>query len=350
MPRKTYKYNERIELGRTPDGKRVRKWVRADSKTDLEARKRELIRSCDDVRNPSGITFGKYAEHWIELFKGNKSIKTQEMYRNALAYFKGIVNIPIKNVAQSDIQSIINANWEHPRTCVIIKQTASQIFKQAERDGIIRHQDITEGLQMPRAVKKEMRFITDEEMNKISNLAYSRSSDRLYVDMLRHTGMRPSEALALRWEDIDLGSGAITVRHAFEYKDQYAPVLKGTKTGAVREIQIKRSFQEELAGADHSCEWVFHVDGKPYTRSMYIKMSHRVLALISTVTELNGMTFYSFRHTYANFLYYHGVKPGIISSKKAAQIMGHSEQVFLSRYTHIDDTKESIRDLVEMLP
>ena len=38
-------------------------------------------------------------------------------------------------------------------------------------------------------------------------------------------------------------------------------------------------------------------------------------------------------------------RDGVISTKKASQLMGHSEEVFLKTYCHIDDSKEDISRL-----
>lgn len=44
----------------------------------------------------------------------------------------------------------------------------------------------------------------------------------------------------------------------------------------------------------------------------------------------------------ATKLYYKGVKPGLITVKKAAEIMGHTEQMFLEVYGHkIDESAEA---------
>ena len=43
-------------------------------------------------------------------------------------------------------------------------------------------------------------------------------------------------------------------------------------------------------------------------------------------------------------LYYNCVKTGRMSTKKAAQLMGRSEEMFIKVYTHLDDDKEDTDD------
>jgi integrase len=80
-----------------------------------------------------------------------------------------------------------------------------------------------------------------------------------------------------------------------------------------------------------------------------LKVINKALGGTDELKVIGNMTMYSFRHTYATNLYYNAVKPGIISTKKAAQIMGHSEEMFIKRYTHLDDDKEQMDALRDAL-
>lgn len=409
MPRQKHKYNERLDLGYSPDGKRIRKWIRADTKPELEALKRAAQKEYETIRNPSVITFGAYADKWYQIYKSRKSQSTQEMYLNVISKFDDIRLQQLRNVTASDLQSIINTNLEHVRICEQIKLTLKQIYKQAIKDGIIYPLNIAEDLELPQPVKKEMRFISDEEMKMIVSCDLD-PLDRSYMELLRNTGVRPSEGLALKWSDIDLKEKVIHIQRAFEYKNNQ-PIVKATKTKVCRDIPINESFAQYLGSLPRSGEYVFLWNGLPFTLSAYNAMSRRILKnaylafgkehdkenkkkdpadkkpysiyslamniIIGTFGKVpehqkekilslgytddeyseaqgiadnaSGLTMYSFRHTYATFLYYNGVKPGLISTKKAAQIMGHSEQIFLSRYTHIDDSKESLAEIIKKL-
>ena len=52
-------------------------------------------------------------------------------------------------------------------------------------------------------------------------------------------------------------------------------------------------------------------------------------------------SFYDFRHWRAT-LWYYLCQQGVISTKQAAALLGHSEIIFLKTYSHIDDTKENL--------
>lgn len=349
MPRTKKKYNERIEIGRDANGNRIRKWIRADTKPELEALRRQAYRELqEDIT--AGSLFGAYADKWFQTYKANRAISTQQMYTSAINKMSGISEMQVSDITATDLQQIIQKNWDHPRICEILQLTLKQIFKCAIRDRMIDvNADPAEHLEIPKRQTKETRFITDDEMDKILQISF-KPEDRRYIDVLRNTGMRPSEALALCWEDIDWKEKQIYVHQAFEYKDHNIPILKPTKTGRDRFIPLNSSLASVLLLVRQDKGYVFlRDDGTPYTKSAYKKMYHRIFSLIADKLGETDLVMYSFRHTFATFLYYHGCRPGLISTKKAAQIMGHSEKIFLDRYTHIDDSKENVAAILEKI-
>lgn len=354
MSGKKWKYQERLTLGYDGSGKRIRVRIYADSKQELERKKYEARKEYELIRNPSQVTLGAYAKKWFEVFKSNLREQTKKGYQDAIKKLDPIGMIPIRNVTALDLQGIINQHADHPRSCQLLKGTLVQIYAQAITDGIIYPVNLASKLELPKYVCKERRFITDDEMGIIMNIDF-RPSDKLFVNILKNTGMRPAEAMALQWSDI--GDREITVRRSFEFKDNYWPVVKETKTAVIRTIPVSADFVSELRQLPKESLFIFiRKNGQPWTKTTYKRTADRILAAVnrafggnSSIDVLNGLTLYSFRHTYATNLYYHGVKTGIISTKKAAQIMGHSEEMFIKRYTHLDDSKEQLEALVNAL-
>lgn len=343
------KYVKQIVLGRDAEGKQIRKRIYANSQRELERKIEEVRSEYRKVRRPSAVTFGAYSERWLEVYKSARSVKTKEMYRGVLNKCGSLTAIPIKDVTKTDLQAIINEHREHAKTCRNISLTLKQIFKAGIADGIIVYNP-ADALDLPKYVPREMRFITDAEM-KIIKETDLEPLDRLYVEVLRCTGMRPAEALALQWGDIE--TDRIRVNRSFEYEHNQAKV-KLPKTGKKREIPIPDSLYRTLSDEQQRGIFVFSgADGSPLRRSDYKDLYKRVFSAINEalggsdkLDVLNGMNFYSFRHTYATqVLYYQGVRNGLITTKKAAQIMGHSEKMFIERYTHIDEDKEAIDEL-----
>ena len=96
-------------------------------------------------------------------------------------------------------------------------------------------------------------------------------------------------------------------------------------------------------------------DGSYMTKTAYRTLCNRILNAINLklggsdrVNLLNGFTMYTFRHNRATELYYLCQK-GVLSTKKAADLMGHSELIFLQVYSHIDESKENVEEIYRSL-
>lgn len=340
MPRKKRKYEEYMTLGTDQDGKRIRKYICADSKAEFDRLRYEARKEFELVRNPSLVTFGAYADKWLEVYKANTSLQTKAMYGYAIAKCEPVRSKPLRDVTTSDLQQIVNRHAEHPRSCQQLKLTLKQIYKTAIRDGIVPPFNLADGLEIPEYHCEERRFISDAEMEQIKQIQFD-GIDHLYVTILRLTGMRPAEVLALQWSDIDYRSHRIAVQRSFEF-DGNIPREKPTKTGKKRSVPLCEELSDVLQKEKKAGVWIIHRNGNPLTKGMFDKMRIRIIKKIN----IPGVTLYSFRHTFATtWLYYQHVKTGHISTKMAAAIMGHSEEIFLKRYSHINPDRESLVSL-----
>lgn len=352
MPRKKRKYEEYIQLGYRDDGSRIRKYIGADNKADFERLKYEARKEAELVRNPSTITFYDYASEFIKIFKATKETATQRQYNVMLNACKDLHNKPLASLTASDLQKVINSKIEHPRTCLEIRNFIKKIYDQAITDGIIPPFNLALRVSIPKQRKAEKRTISEAEMEIIDSTDLT-DQQRLYIEVLKGTGMRPAEALALQWTDIhDL---TITVSRSLGWNDDGSSRIKSTKTGAVRTIPISQELLDLISAAPRLGIFVFTVDGRPFSRSDYLNEYKKIMGRINKalggnrrMNVLNGLNFYSFRHTYATQLYYRAVLPGHISTKKAAYIMGHQEQLFISTYTHLNDKFEDENAVREM--
>ena len=102
-------------------------------------------------------------------------------------------------------------------------------------------------------VKKEVEPFTDAEIGKIMEASTRHLKPVLM--MLAHTGMRPCEALALKWKDIDFSRKCIKVCHAIVHGE-----VSTTKTGATREIPMTDALEAVLLTHDHvpKSDYVFN--------------------------------------------------------------------------------------------
>ncbi|MBR3308989.1 MAG: site-specific integrase [Lachnospiraceae bacterium] len=344
MSRKKYKYSTQVQFGYGPDGKRIRKRFSADTKVELNAKIEQYKESLRRASNPSEITFGVYSEKWKETYKQNRSQKTQDMYDYALTKCSALDGVAVCRITKTMCQAIINEVWDKPSTARQVHLTLYQVFKAAINDGIILKNPAA-GVEIPKAKKKEIYLMTDADLEAVRK-AKLNPKDRMFVEILMVFGLRPGEALALKSEDFDIRRKILHITKSLELLDDGSSLLKETKTGVSRDIPVPKQIIPHLKAyfKDMKGDYMFpKEDGNLFTKSAYRKMSVRIA---NRIIEAGGpkITMYQFRHRRATDLYYLTQK-GTISVKKASSLLGHSEEVFLSTYAHIDEEKEDVSKL-----
>lgn len=341
-----YKYKRYVCIGRTPEGKRIRKYFYANSAPELEQKIRAYFIEASRVTNPSEVLFGEYAKKWLETYKAGKSPRTYAMYEDLIGKFGSLDQIQLRRIVASDLQRLVNDHWDRPRLAQLLQLTLKQIFDRAIDDGIIA-QSPARSLEAPKTKAAEKRIFTEKELKAIRE-ANLPDPERLFVSIMLAFGLRPGEAVALQRRQFDLGRKILRVDQAVTYTANTA-ILKGTKTEAVREIPIPDQLLPVLRSyfAEHSDLCLFPMRGGQFmSKSSYRCFCDRIFSAVNLklggtdkISALNGMTMYTFRHNRATELYYLCQK-GTISTKKAAALMGHSEAVFLRIYSHLREENE----------
>ncbi|MET3769433.1 integrase [Marisediminicola sp. UYEF4] len=173
---------------------------------------------------------------------------------------------------------------------------------------------------------------------------------------IANTGMRRGEALALRWGDLDLVNGRISIRRAAEATVRNA--TKTTKTGQARVVDIDERTAEGLrrwkaargslsldlarAGA-----YVFGTieNTVPNGNAISNRWSVRLAAYAKHrgAVEQKKVTLKGLRHTHATLLLELGVHPKVVQER-----LGHSNiSTTMNIYSHVTPTMQ--RDAVTRL-
>jgi integrase len=334
------KHRKQVSLGYNDEGKRIRKWVSADSKQELRRKEREILKNAD-AELQSSITFGVFAQQWYDAYKKSKSKATQNLYSYALRQLEPLNRKRIKDITRTDVQKIINTFADRPHSAHAIFMTASQILDVAAADGLITPKYLK--LELPKKVRREKRALTAEE-KKAVKAAKLNAQERLFVDIEFYLGLRPEETRALQPRDFDLKKRTVTISRASALHGN--AIIKETKTGRTRTIPVPDVLIAEIKRYNASFSGFYYfVDesGTLFSSWRYHRFCESIFAKINTalggadkLSLLNGMTMYTFRHNRATELYY---LDGV-STKKKAEYMGHSELMFLKTYSHLDDEKE----------
>ena len=205
--------------------------------------------------------------------------------------------------------------------------------------------------------RKPFHLLTECELDALER-ADLNEQDRMFVTIMRTFGLRPGEALALTVQDFDFSTNTLHIAKALELANDNKPTVKSTKTGVSRDIPIPVALVQQLRAYFGKIKGFLLFTNKYATyhsKSSYTKMSKRILKAWNVAlggdenfNRLPRVTIYSFRHRRATELLYltQGDNP-TISILKAAQLMGHSVNVFLNTYSHIDESQENLQDIYE---
>ncbi len=134
------------------------------------------------------------------------------------------------------------------------------------------------------------------------------------------TGMRKSEQFRLRWTDVDLEHGFLT--------------LGETKSGAVQYVPLTQEGIAILRGMDswQRSKWVFPSQN-PQTHLNVDNFYGRLYLPAVKLAGLEGVTWHTLRHTFASRLAMSGQTPSTI-----AALLRHSGINLVARYAHLDPT------------
>ena len=333
-------YRTNIQLGYGPDGKPIKKSLSARTIKELE---QKIFDAKSDLANGMIIndntTFGAYSENWLNVYKANKGIATQNMYKHKLTYCDSLNNVPMRKINRLMIQQIINENAEHPRTCEIIRLTLKQIFDSAKEDGIVSKNPCKE-IELPRHVPQERRALTDEEKQKLRN-AVLQPQERLLLLVLYGTGCRPGEAYALTKSDFDFKEGTISISKSVHFDNGYFHSISAPKTNSsIRSVIVSDSI---LRALKHTIDKIptENVFGGKMGEIRNAGVYERIFKHMLEKAGLkgSGITPYVLRHNFATECYYAGV-----SMKECMRQMGHASiKMVMEVYAHLDEKKENTR-------
>jgi integrase len=108
-------------------------------------------------------------------------------------------------------------------------------LKWAEKNHLLRR-GVAADIDAPRLPKGEAKALSTEEVTRLREAA-QRTRWAPFLDLALATGARRGELAALRWENVDLDSGKITIRASLSQKKD-GIFLKSTKTERARSVHL----------------------------------------------------------------------------------------------------------------
>lgn len=326
----------RVYLGVDGAGKRkyvnrVVRGTKAEAKKTLTAMQRD--RDLGLLAAPIYKTLNEYLDHWLEA--AAKPRLQASTYLEYKAQLERYVRTPLGALKLSQVTPLaiqglygdMLAGGLSARTIRLTHAVLGNAFKQAVKWRML-PLNPADAVDLPKQERQEMIALTEEEASRY--LAAARENRyHVLLTLLLTSGLRPSEALALRWPDLDLpGMRLVVRRKATKVEGEWE--YGQTKTSKSRRtVDLPAGTVTLLASHSRYSELVFdNGDGVPPGLRGVVKEHKAVLAAAGLSLDAR---LYDLRHTHATLLLAAGVHPKIVSER-----LGHSGiAITLDTYSHV---------------
>lgn len=357
---------------RTPDSRGyVREQVTLDgvaydlrAKTDKELDEKINKLKTDHARHMlvanRSTTIAEWTETWLRVYKKGHIADAyykdlEAMYNNHILPVIGRYKVSeIKNVHLKDL---INAH--KGKSQAFLKHMRSALFGlfDAAAENEMVHMNPARRLKLPEGTYKGRRAITAEERKHIILAADANPTPGIWIKTMLYCGLRPAEASALTWADIDFEKNIISVNTALE-SGRGGKIKKPKTEAGIRNVPIPLVLRLELLNRKlvSQSDYVFTTPNgcmisRDNIQNMWDRFKRQIdISMGATVGKrgkieksvvADDLCLYCLRHTYATDLQSAGVAMNV-----AKYLLGHEDvSTTANIYTHTaDDIIEQARD------
>lgn len=307
------------------DGKVKRKYI-GYAETKKEAEKLRL----EYIKNPtvfSGKTLGEITKLWFRTYyKDSISKNTLKQIKVRLNKIEPLNDYKLTDLKPYFLQNYfdeLEVSYNYKNS---IKSLLNMIFDFALKNDFIQNNRIKFIELGKKEVVIERRIFTEEEISKLWNNLNIKSVSHILI--LIYTGMRISELLNLKNENIDLENKSINI------------IDSKTKNG-IRTIPIANKIFE-LVKKDFNWEQQYFLETRNKRTLNYSQFKRNFKRVLKNLS-IEKHTIHDTRHTFATLL-----NNADANSTSIVRLVGHSDFSITEKvYTHKDT--EELRKAVELI-
>lgn len=319
------------------NGKVLRKYIYGQTKDEVRQKLTKAKRD-QDMGLPIAMERQKlsdYLHNWLEnSAKPSIRPKTYVSYEQLIRVHinPALGGIYLEKLAPQHIQQFINdklAEGLSTRTVQYLHAVLRRAIVQALKWGLVGRNVVTL-VDAPRVERKVLRPFTPEEAQKFLEAVKGDRLEALYSVALS-LGLRQGEALGLRWDDVDLENGTLSVRYALQRVKGKLELVepktqKSRRTIALPAMAVSALTKHKMV-QESEREWAadrWQVTGHVFTSTIGTPLddcnvTHQFHRILKTA-GLPRLRFHDLRHTCATLLIAQGVHPRYVMD-----ILGHSQ-------------------------
>jgi integrase len=359
LPRGSGAWYVRVSLGTDATGKQIRlgKIVHG-TKRDADRCLTELLKRRDDGVPVaySQQRLGEWIEEWLTTWRNNISERTRGDYQRIFRRYlrNELLSRKLSRLAPEEIQDLVNELSRRglsPRTVRMLHGGLRACLNTALRLGKV-PRNVATLVDLPARGHRELRCFTPDEGQQFLEAAEADQRARdavgndqasfsaLFITLLL-TGLRPGEALALKWSDLD--GSYLRVQRALTTGSKNEKLIASTKTGRSRVLPLgERALRTLQQHRVRQAKWKLKLGGLYQDRGLIFANETGGLLDAQNIVNrhykpllkragLPAIRLYDLRHSHATLLMAAGEHPKVVQER-----LGHSTiTLTLDTYTHV---------------
>jgi len=340
-----------LNLGIDPQtGKRKQQWVSVKgTKKDAEKRLAELLHQLDTgtFMKPGKTTLAEFLERWLKDYAWPYlTPRTAEGYEHIIRrhFIPALGNMTLTRLKPEHLQRYYSEKLIGSLSAQTIRHHHTVLHKalQTAVEWGLLNRNVADAVSPPRVQRPDMQTWEEDDIARFFEAAKDTPYYALFYTAL-FTGMRRSELLALRWQDVDfilsqvylsrslhvLKGGKVIFRSPKTTKGRRTIALPPSAVLLLKEHREKQKLERTMLGIPLTDDdLVFsHFDGKPLLPNT---VTHAWIKLVRHA-GLKPIRLHDARHSHASLMLKQGVHPKIVQER-----LGHSSiQITLDTYSHV---------------
>ncbi len=340
-----------VSMGKKENGRRDRRHVSGAKRADVVAKVRAIEAKRDaGVVDAAGRapTVGEWLDHWLDNIAARKvRARTLESYRSTVRLHlrPGLGHHRLDRLQPEHLERLYAALADKglsPASILRAHRVLSRALRVASQRAKVARNVAT--LVDPPAVKRPQTALplSAQEARKVMAAAQAHRNAARWTVALA-VGLRQSEALGLRWADVDLEKGALSVRRGLHrvggqglvYEEPKADRSRRTVALPAQLVEALRAhraaqLEERIAAGPL---WQDHdlVFAQPNGRPIERKSDWRSWKALLREADVRVVRLHDGRHTAATLLLSEGVHPRVVM-----EVLGHAQmRTTTDTYSHV---------------
>lgn len=282
-----------------------------------------------------------WLNEWLEDFvRPSVKVRTYDRYRQLIEqHISQIGGTELGNLSAMGLQRFITGllqNGNHRTGEGLSPNSVNQVITVLKSSLRTAHvlglvpEYVADNLKRPKGREKRVECFSLAEQKRIEGAIMGGRKDKMYgIVICLYTGLRLGELLALKWEDVDLSKGTLTVMSSC-YDGRNGVVMSEPKTPSSRRvIPLPKRLLPILRGIKRRSRSPFVISSNS-GKAICLRSYQRSFELLLNKLDIPHRGFHSLRHTFAT----RALECGM-DVRTLAEILGHKNPtVTLNRYAH----------------